>query len=87
MNLTFQIKKSEKWTSEREKVGVNTLRLLSKFAYANFGLYLGSLRALPFKIPRGALPLDPTTFEKVDKTFNCHSYTEKIISSSQVEKF
>ena len=60
MNLTFRIEKSEKWTSEREKVGVNTLRLLSKFAYANFGLYLGSLRALPLKIPQGALPLDPS---------------------------
>jgi len=36
-----------------------------------------SLRALPLKIPQGALPLDPTTFEKVDKTFNCHSYTLK----------
>ena len=34
-----------------------------------------SLRASPLKIPQGALPLDPTTFEKVDKTFNCHSYT------------
>ena len=30
---------------------------------------------MPLKIPQGALPLDPTTFEKVDKTFNCHSYT------------
>ena len=36
---------------------------------------LMSLRALPLKILQGALPLDPTTFEKVDKTFNCHSYT------------
>ncbi len=33
-----------------------------------------SLRALPLKISQGALPLDPTTFEKVDKTFNGHSY-------------
>ena len=48
--------------------------LLSKFADANFGLILRSLRASPLKIPQGALPLDPTTFEKVDKTFNCHSY-------------
>jgi len=39
-----------------------------------FGI-LGSLRALPLKILSGALPLNPTTFEKVDKTFNCHSYT------------
>ena len=48
--------------------------LLPKFAYANFDLIFGSLRASPLKIPQGALPLDPTTFEKVDKTFNCHSY-------------
>jgi len=34
-----------------------------------------SLRASPLKIPQRALPLDPTTFEKVDKTFNCHRYT------------
>ncbi len=43
--------------------------LLSKFAYANFVWIFMSLRALPLKIPQGALPLDPTTFEKVDKTF------------------
>ena len=34
-----------------------------------------SLRASPLKIPQVALPLDPTTFEKADKTFNCHSHT------------
>ncbi|MBQ7521260.1 MAG: hypothetical protein IJU14_00070, partial [Clostridia bacterium] len=60
----------------------------SKFAYANFVWILMSLRASPLKIPQGALPLDPTTFEKVDKTFNCHSYTiENTIPTAQVEKF
>ena len=39
-----------------------------------FKIFFVSLRASPLKIPQGALPLDPTTFEKVDKTFNCHSY-------------
>jgi len=55
---------------------------LTKFAFANFVLYLGSLRAFALKnltrvtVPvLSTLPLDPTTFEKVDKTFNCHSYT------------
>ena len=37
-----------------------------------------SLMASPLKIPSGALPLNPTTFEKVDKNFNCHSYTMRI---------
>ncbi len=33
---------------------------------------MGSLRALPLKIPQGDfVPLTSTTFEKVDKTFKC----------------
>jgi len=36
-----------------------------------------SLRASPLKIPQGALPLDPTTFEKVDKTFQVGIFPEK----------
>ena len=46
-----------------------------KICFANFVWILMSLRASLLKIPQWALPLDPTTFEKVDKTFNCHSYT------------
>ena len=37
---------------------------MSKSAYADFDLNFGSLRALPLKIPQGALPLDPTNFLK-----------------------
>ncbi len=48
--------------------------VIVKICLRKFWIFMGSLRALPLKIPRGVLPLDPTTFEKVDKTFNCHRY-------------
>ena len=55
-------------------VNVQTERLIKEVFVIRFWTFR-HLRALPLKIPQGALPLDPTTFEKVDKTFNCHSYT------------
>ena len=41
-----------------------TTVVMVKSGFATFDLSLGSLRALPLKIPQGALPLDPTNFLK-----------------------